>query len=218
MTCESVVTTSQRLSPRGWPRRRPSPTRPTPPAAPPEPAHEDLLDERAHRATARAVLHRHAIVDRSTFRCADHGASPADRSPAGRRSTPPYSCQILQVPSVAHHARADRRVRDALLAEQRAVVAATRCPAMMSPQMHWLCERRRRRSPRRWRGRCRSAAARRQCANSSRRRRLPLGTWAMPRQRPPVGAEDLPELLLRRGALPSRVTQRGNSSRRRGYA
>ena len=46
-------------------------------------------------------------------------------------------------------------------------------------------------------------------AHSSRSRRLPLGTCAIPRQRPPIGAEHAPEHSCA-ARLPSRVTQRGN--------
>ena len=67
---------------------------------------EDLLDERPHRPSAGAVLEADALVPRGS------GGSHGRASPALRRSGwPPYWCQILQVPSLRHHAGAHRRRR-----------------------------------------------------------------------------------------------------------
>ena len=96
----------------------------------------------------------------------------------------------LAGPFAAHHARADGRVRHAVLAEERAVGRRldARHDVAADAVVH---ERRAARSPR---ARARSIVKRLRastCAHSSRRRRLPLGTWAMPRQRPPIGRNTL---------------------------
>src|ERR1051326_980497 len=161
---------------------------------------EELLDQRAHGAPAAALLQRDA-------------ASHAGTSIALRSGTPPYRCQILHVPSFeTMHAPTGVSGTHSLLKRRQSY--GLRTPAMMSPQMH-CCAR------------CAGAESHSRatsiskrlrastCANSSRRRRLPFGTWAMPRQRPPIVRKTRHSSACA-AALPSRVTQRGKVLTTRG--
>ena len=128
----------------GSPRRRPSRRGRLPPAsASGAPRHEDLLDQRAHRAPAGAVLQRDALARRSAVRS----------SHAPRRDLPQVGMAAVLVPDPARAlAAAPCTRRPARRARTPCRRAGSRCgdamPAMMSPQMHCCDERAAARSPR----------------------------------------------------------------------
>ena len=85
----------------------------------------DLLDERAHRPPAGAVLQADPVVDQTA---AAHATPP-------RSGCPPYWCQILQVPSLlTMQAPTGRSGVHSLPKSVQSVGDVM--PAMMSPQMH----------------------------------------------------------------------------------
>ena len=100
-------------------------------------------------------------------------------------ASPPYSCQMRHVPSLlTMHAPTGASGTHSSPKSAQSVGDAM--PAMMSPQMH--CRASVDGAPSQ--SAATSIAKRRRastCAHSSRSRRLPFGTCAMPRQRPPIG-------------------------------